>query len=118
MLGEPDLDFTRLTRDAAGGGQVEVHGHRRTTSLSLTRAMLTHLPRHRKNDPLWRKHRLQPRTAFSRFPPIRSLTLEGQLRVEAVVLSIETAIGLEGCESPRSDSPNYPANARRSALLR
>jgi hypothetical protein len=26
MLGEPDLDFTRLTRDAASGGQVEVHG--------------------------------------------------------------------------------------------
>jgi hypothetical protein len=26
MLGEPDLDFTRLTRDAAGGGQVEAHG--------------------------------------------------------------------------------------------
>jgi hypothetical protein len=26
VLGEPDLDFTRLTRDAAGGGQVEAHG--------------------------------------------------------------------------------------------
>jgi hypothetical protein len=44
--------------------------------------MLTHLPCHRKSDPLWRKHRLQPRTAFSRFPPIRSLTLEGQLWVD------------------------------------
>ena len=40
------------------------------------------IPRHRKNDPLWRKHRLQPTPAFSRFPPIRSLTLEGQLRVD------------------------------------
>jgi hypothetical protein len=28
MLGEPDLDFTRLTRDAASGGQVEVHERR------------------------------------------------------------------------------------------
>jgi hypothetical protein len=26
MLGEPDFDFTRLTGDAASGGQVEVHG--------------------------------------------------------------------------------------------
>ena len=25
MLGEPDLDFTRLTGDAAGGRQVEVY---------------------------------------------------------------------------------------------
>jgi hypothetical protein len=46
--------------------------------------MLTHLPRHRKNDPLWRKHRIRPTPAFSRFPPIRSLTLEGPIRVEAV----------------------------------
>ncbi len=28
MLGEPDLDFPRLTGDAASGGQVEVHGTR------------------------------------------------------------------------------------------
>jgi hypothetical protein len=47
-------------------------GHYRTTSISLTRAMLTHLPCHRKNDPLWRKHRIRPTLA---------LTLEGQLRV-------------------------------------
>jgi hypothetical protein len=55
-------------------------GHCRTTSISLARTMLTHLPHHRKNYPLWRKHRLQARTACSRFPPIRSLSLEGQLR--------------------------------------
>jgi hypothetical protein len=35
--------------------------------------MLTHLPCHRKNDPLWRKHRIRPTLA---------LTLEGQLRVD------------------------------------
>ena len=35
--------------------------------------MLTHLPCHRKNDPLWRKHRIRPTPA---------LTLEGQLRVD------------------------------------
>src|ERR1700723_573072 len=59
-------------------------GHCRTTSISLTRAMLTHLPRHRKSDPLRRKHRIRPTPAFSRFPPIRSLTLEGQLWVDIV----------------------------------
>jgi hypothetical protein len=44
--------------------------------------MLTHLPCHRKSDPLRRKHRIRPTPAFSRFPPIRSLTLEGQLWVD------------------------------------
>jgi hypothetical protein len=46
--------------------------------------MLTHLPCHRKSDPLRRKHRIRPTPAFSRFPPIRSLTLEGQLWVDFV----------------------------------
>ena len=35
MLSEPDLDFTRLTGDAASGGQVEVHCQ--NTSIALTR---------------------------------------------------------------------------------
>jgi hypothetical protein len=35
MLSEPDLDFTRLTGDAASGGQAEVHGTRRTTSMVI-----------------------------------------------------------------------------------
>src|SRR5580704_11367241 len=58
-------------------------GHCRTTSISLTRAMLTHLPCHRKSDPLRRKHGIRPTPAFSRFLPIRSLTLEGQLWVRS-----------------------------------
>jgi hypothetical protein len=43
--------------------------------------MLTHLPRHRKNGPPWGKHRIQPTPAFSRFSPIRTVGVEGQLRV-------------------------------------
>jgi len=46
--------------------------------------MLTHLPCHRKSDPLRRKHRIRPTPAFSRFPPIRTVALEGQLRVDFV----------------------------------
>jgi hypothetical protein len=41
VLGEPDLDFTRLARDAAGSGQVEVHGalsdYQQTTYIHVPR---------------------------------------------------------------------------------
>ena len=49
MLGEPNLDFTRLTGHAPSGRQVEVHGGHGvgTNSISLTLVMLPHLPRHR-----------------------------------------------------------------------
>jgi hypothetical protein len=43
MLSEPDLDFTRLTGDAASGDQVEVHGTRRTTSISVRNPRLLDL---------------------------------------------------------------------------
>jgi hypothetical protein len=42
-LSEPDLDFTRLPGDAASGGQVEVHGTRRTTSISVRNPRLLDL---------------------------------------------------------------------------
>jgi hypothetical protein len=35
-----------------------------------------------KERSLWREHRLRPTPAFSRFPPIRTVALEGQLRVD------------------------------------
>jgi hypothetical protein len=47
MLGEPDLDLTRLTADAASGGQVEVHGTGRTTS----RSVRNHAPRFERRTP-------------------------------------------------------------------
>jgi hypothetical protein len=41
--------------------------------------MLTNLPSHRKNDPLWGKHRVPPTPAFSRFPPKMQLaTFNGE----------------------------------------
>jgi hypothetical protein len=43
MLSEPDLDFTRLTGDAASGGQVEIHGTRRTTGISVRNPRLRDL---------------------------------------------------------------------------
>src|SRR4029077_12574653 len=42
MLGEPDLDFARLTRDAASGGQIEVQGTLSRSQHIAYRAMLTH----------------------------------------------------------------------------
>ena len=47
MLGEPDLDLTRLTGDAASGGQVEVNGTRLTTS----RSVRNHAPRFERRTP-------------------------------------------------------------------
>jgi hypothetical protein len=44
--------------------------------------MLTRLPRHRKNDPLWRKHCIRPTSAFSRSAPVPRPDLEGPLRVD------------------------------------
>jgi hypothetical protein len=40
MLREPDLDFTRLTGDAASGGQVEIHGTRGSRSISVRKRLL------------------------------------------------------------------------------
>src|SRR5580704_5807341 len=54
----------------------------RSATISLTRAMLTHLSRHRKNDPLWRRHRIRPTPPFSRFPPVHWASVEGRQRVD------------------------------------
>src|SRR6202035_2148842 len=49
MLSEPDLDLTRLTGDAASGGQVQVHGARRSTNISVRnpRSSIERMPRPR-----------------------------------------------------------------------
>ena len=39
VLGEPDLDFPRLTGDTASGGQVEVHGTLSDYSISVCQRM-------------------------------------------------------------------------------
>ena len=107
MLSEPDLDFTRLTGDAASGGQVEVHGTRRTTTLSVRNPRLLDLSAVLRLVPKV-VERVLARTrnvAFSRFPPIRTVALERQLRVDLshsyIHVSSLRAQGPARCERKR-----------------
>jgi hypothetical protein len=85
--------------------------------------MLTHLPRHRKNDPLWRRHRIRPTPAFSRFPPVHWASVEGRQRVEfsrspnrpatpASCVRREKAAHSSGCEPHPA---NAPAGSNRNS---
>jgi hypothetical protein len=62
--------------------------------------MLTHLPRHRKNDPLWRRRRIRPTPAFSRFPPVHWASVE---------VRIPTKPATNSNRKPATDSDLKPA---------
>ena len=69
-----------LAPPSASRGHATLAGRSPTRCRVTWRAMLTHLPRHRMNDPLWRKHRIRPTPAFSRLPPVHITGLEGRQR--------------------------------------
>ena len=117
VLGEPDLDLTRLTRDAAGGGQVEV-----LEALSDYQHITYPCRADSFAAPSKERSAVAQATAFGQRPlsrasrPFVRSTLEGQLRVDSSRAACEQRCRKRGGKATLKGCRGSPASRTKAGI--